>query len=94
MLVPVRDNTPSQENTTEENTTNTTAVPVKPAQATENGISQESANQNSGKESVPEAAATETQNSQEDEACKFKSRSARRRNRIDSFTTPSSRSCK
>ncbi|OLT60017.1 energy transducer TonB [Moorena bouillonii] len=85
VLVPVRDNTPSQENTTEENTTNTTAVPVKPAQAT---------NENSGKESVPAAAASEEQNSQEDKACKFKSRSARRRNRIDSFTTPSSRSCK
>ncbi|NEP34233.1 TonB family protein [Moorena sp. SIO3B2] len=83
VLVPVRDNTPSQENTAQENTTNTTAVPVKPAQGTGNP----------GKESVP-AAATEEQNSQEDKACKFKSRSARRRNRIDSFTTPSSRSCK
>lgn len=94
VLVPVRDNTPSQENTTQENTTNTTAVPVKPAQATGNSISEQSANQNSGKESVPEAAATQEQNSQEDKDCKFKSRSARRRNRIDSFTTPSSRSCK
>lgn len=94
VIVPVRDNTPTQENSTEENTTNTTAVPVKPAQATESAISEESANQNSGKESVAEAAATQEQNSQEDKDCKFKSRSARRRNRIDSFTTPSSRSCK